>query len=34
MNEKDDSVYIEHMLDSILRIYEYVESKEQFISLV
>ena len=30
MNEKDDSVYIEHMLDSILRIYEYVESKEQF----
>jgi len=30
MSEKDDSVYIEHMLDSILRINEYVESKEQF----
>lgn len=30
MNEKEDSVYIEHMLDSILRIDEYVESKEQF----
>lgn len=29
-NEKDDSVYTEYMLDSILRIDEYVESKEQF----
>lgn len=30
MTSKDHSVYIEHMLDSILRIDEYVESKEQF----
>ncbi|MBT3202803.1 MAG: DUF86 domain-containing protein [Gammaproteobacteria bacterium] len=30
MNEKDDNIYIEHMLDSILRIYEYVETKEDF----
>jgi len=28
--KKDNSVYIEHMLDSILRIDEYVESKELF----
>ena len=30
MNEKNDQVYIGHMLDSILQIYEYVEDKEQF----
>ena len=30
MSEKEDAVYIEHMLDSILRIDEYVESKELF----
>ena len=30
MSEKDNAVYVEHMLDSILRIDEYVESKEQF----
>lgn len=30
MTEKDDDIYIKHMLDSILRIYEYVESKDQF----
>ena len=29
-NIKDNAVYIEHMLDCILRIDEYVESKEQF----
>lgn len=29
---KDDSVYIEHMLDCIQRIDEYVENKEQFYS--
>lgn len=29
-SNKDNSVYIEHMLDSILRINEYVESKELF----
>lgn len=29
-SKKDNFVYIEHMLDSILRIDEYVESKEQF----
>jgi len=29
-SKKDNSVYIEHMLDSILRIDEYVESKELF----
>ena len=29
-SKKDNTVYIEHMLDSILRIDEYVESKEQF----
>lgn len=28
--EKDNAIYIEHMLDSILRIDEYVESKELF----
>jgi uncharacterized protein with HEPN domain len=28
--KKDNAVYIEHMLDSILRIDEYVESKELF----
>ena len=32
MNSKDNSIYIEHMLDCILRIDEYVESKEQFYS--
>lgn len=32
MNSKDDSVYIEHMLDCIQRIDEYVESKKQFYS--
>lgn len=30
MNEKDDSVYIEHMLECILRINQYIENKEQF----
>lgn len=30
MSEKDALVYVEHMLDSIQRIDEYVESKEQF----
>lgn len=30
MTEKDDDIYIEHMLDCILRIYEYVETKEDF----
>jgi len=29
-NKKDNAVYIEHMLDSILRIDEYIESKELF----
>ena len=29
-NNKDNSVYIEHMLDAIYRIDEYVESKELF----
>lgn len=32
MSEKNDFVYIEHMLDSILRIDEYVENKELFYS--
>ena len=32
MNAKDDSVYLDHMLDCIQRIDEYVESKEQFYS--
>jgi uncharacterized protein with HEPN domain len=32
MSTKDNSVYIEHMLDCIHRINEYVESKEQFYS--
>lgn len=30
MTNKDDSVYIEHILDCLYRIDEYVESKEQF----
>ncbi len=30
MSTKDDSVYIEHMLECIQRIDEYVVSKEQF----
>ena len=30
MSDKDNSVYIEHMLDCIHRIDEYVESKELF----
>ena len=30
MKNKDNSVYIEHMLDCMLHIDEYVESKEQF----
>jgi len=30
MSEKDDSIYIEHMLECILRINQYVENKEQF----
>ncbi len=30
MSKKDNSVYIDHMLDCIHRINEYVESKEQF----
>ena len=30
VNKKDNAVYIEHMLDSILRIDEYIESKELF----
>ena len=29
-SKKDNSVYIKHMLDSILRINEYVENKELF----
>ena len=29
-SKKDNAVYIEHMLDSILRIDEYVKSKEHF----
>ncbi|MEA1888238.1 MAG: DUF86 domain-containing protein [Pseudomonadota bacterium] len=32
MISKDNSVYIDHMLDCILRIDEYVESKEHFYS--
>jgi uncharacterized protein with HEPN domain len=32
VNSKDNAVYIDHMLDCILRIDEYVESKEQFYS--
>ncbi len=28
--KKDNAVYVEHMLDSILRIDEYIESKELF----
>lgn len=32
MNSKDNSIYIDHLLDCILRIDEYVESKEQFYS--
>ncbi len=32
MSAKDDSIYIDHMLDCIQRIGEYVESKEQFYS--
>jgi len=32
MTTKDDSVYVEHMLDCLQRIDEYVESKEQFYS--
>ena len=32
MKSKDNSVYIDHMLECILRIDEYVESKEQFYS--
>ena len=30
MSKKDALVYVEHMLDSIQRIDEYVESKQQF----
>ena len=30
MSTKDNSVYVEHMLDCIHRINEYVENKEQF----
>jgi len=30
MSTKDNTVYVEHMLDCIHRINEYVESKEQF----
>ena len=30
MSGRDDSVYIEHMLECILRINQYVENKEQF----
>ena len=30
MSTKDNSIYIEHMLDCIHRISEYVENKEQF----
>lgn len=32
MSAKDDSIYIDHMLDCIQRINEYVESKQQFYS--
>jgi len=32
VNSKDNAVYIDHMLDCILRIDEYVESQEQFYS--
>lgn len=28
--KKDNAIYVEHMLDSILRIGEYIESKELF----
>jgi len=30
MSAKDDSIYIDHMLDCIQRINEYVDSKQQF----
>lgn len=30
MTEKDNSVYIEHILDSLQRIDEYIENREQF----
>ncbi len=30
MSTKDNAVYVEHMLDCIHRINEYVENKEQF----
>ncbi len=30
--EKDNSVYVDHMLDCIHRVDEYIESKEQFYS--
>ncbi len=32
MNSKDNAIYLEHMLDCIFRINEYVESKEHFYS--
>jgi len=32
MKAKDDSVYVEHMLDCIQRIDEYIENKDQFYS--
>lgn len=32
MSRKDNTVYIDHMLECISRIDEYVESKEQFYS--
>ena len=32
MTAKDDSVYVDHMLDCIQRIDEYIEDKEQFYS--
>lgn len=32
MKSKDNSVYVDHMLDCILRIDEYVENKDQFYS--
>lgn len=32
MNSKDNAIYIDHMLDCILRIDEYIVSKEQFYS--
>ena len=32
MSAKDNAIYLEHMLDCIQRINEYIENKEQFYS--